>query len=83
MKKAYLVTLTDAEGDRTVFLIDEATYNKIDNDMACEYCEELTLDKNEEYSVMYAKAKDVKEIIRKAEANGYTIADEELDYVHY
>ena len=81
-KKAYLVTLTDADHDRTVYLIDEETYKIIDNDMACD---QPVLEGNEkDYHTCYAKQKDIQKIIKKAEANGYTVElDDELEFIHY
>jgi hypothetical protein len=89
-KKAYLVKLTDADGDVCVFLIDEEASKTIDNDSAVM----IPGDKNgnskvldgdvDSYERWYAGTKDIMEIIKNAQDNGYFVdLNDEFNFVHY
>ncbi len=85
-KKAYLVKLTDATGDVCVFLIDEETANTIDNDKAVMMPgTENVLDGDvDSYERWYAQTKDIMEIVKNAQNNGYFVdLNDELNFVHY
>ena len=90
-KKAYLVKLTDAVGDVCAFLIDENTSKYIDNDLAVDIPgaeapdESKVLDGDiDSYERWYAKSKDINEIIKNAQDNGYVvILKREFNFVHY
>lgn len=90
-QKAYLVKLTDAVGDVCAFLIDEETFKIIDNDLAVSIPgaeapdESKVLDGDvESYERWYAKYKDITEIIKNAQDNGYEVdLDNQLNFVHY
>jgi hypothetical protein len=89
-KKAYLVKLTDASGDICAFLIDEQTFETIDNDSAVmipggENGTSEVLDSNVDlYERWYAETKDIMEIVKNAKDNGYSVdLDKELNFIHY
>lgn len=87
-KKAYLVKLTDADGDVCAFLIDEETANNtnMDNDFAVElpWSEKVLDGNNDLYCRNYAQQKDIMEIIKNAEDNGYFVdLNSEFNFVHY
>jgi hypothetical protein len=85
-RKAYLVKLTDADGDVCAFLIDEETEKYIDNEEAVMIPgTDKVLDGDiDSYERWYAKTKDIIEIIINAQKNGYFVdLNNELDFVHY
>jgi hypothetical protein len=85
-KKAYLVKLTDADGDVCAFLIDEETTKSIDNDEAVMIPgTDKVLDGDiGSYERWYAQTKDIMEIVKNAQDNGYFVdLNDELNFVHY
>jgi len=85
-KKAYLVKLTDADGDVCAFLIDEETAENIDNDIAVSIpgTNQVLDGDSDSYERWYAKIKDINEIIENAKNNGYIVdLDNEFDFIHY
>lgn len=89
-KKAYLVKLTDAVGDVCAFLIDEETSKTIDNDSAVMICgdkngKSKVLDSDvDSYERWYAQTKDIMEIVKNAQDNGYFVdLNDEFNFVHY
>lgn len=85
-KKAYLVKLTDSDGDVCAFLIDEETANTIDNDEAVMIPgSDKVLDGGiDSYERWYAQTKDIMEIVKNAQDNGYFVdLNNELNFVHY
>ena len=90
-QKAYLVKLTDAVGDVCAFLIDEYTSKYIDNNLAISISgaeapdESKVLDGDvKSYERWYAKSKDINEIIKNAQDNGYVVdLNHEFNFVHY
>jgi len=85
-KKAYLVKLTDADGDVCAFLIDEETAKSIDNDDAVMIPgTDKVLDGDiDSYERWYAQTKDIMQIVKNAQDNGYFVdLNDELNFVHY
>ena len=90
-QKAYLVKLIDADGDVCAFLIDENTSKHIDNDLAVAIPGAEAPNKSKVldgdidlYERWYAKPKDIYEIIKNAQNNGYVVdLDNEFVFVHY
>ena len=85
-KNAYLVKLTDADGDICAFLIDGETANTIDNDKAVMIPgTDKVLDGDiNSYERWYAQTKDIMEIVKNARDNGYFVdSNDELNFVHY
>ena len=87
-KKAHLVKLTDADGDVCAFLIDDETANDpyMDNDFAVElpWTDKVLDGNNDLYCREYAQTKDIMEIVKNAQDNGYLVdLDSELNFVHY
>ena len=85
-KNAYLVKLTDADGDICAFLIDEETANTIDNDEAVMIPgTDKVLDGDiNSYERWYAQTKDIMEIVKNAQDNGYFVdLNDEFNFVHY
>jgi len=85
-KKAYLVKLTDATGRVCAFLIDEETATSIDNDEAVMIPgTDKVLDGDvDSYERWYAQTKDIMEIVKNAQDNGYFVdLNDELNFVHY
>ena len=90
-QKAYLVKLTDAAGDVCAFLIDEDTSKYIDNDLAVDIPGAEAPNKSkvldgdiDSYERWYAKSKDINEIIKNAQDNGYVVdLKREFNFIHY
>lgn len=85
-KKAFLVKLTDATGDVCAFLIDDETSKTIDNDSAVMIPgTDKVLDGDiDSYERWYAQTKDIMEIVKNAQDNGYFVdLNDELNFVHY
>jgi hypothetical protein len=85
-KKAYLVKLTDVDGDVCAFLIDDETANSIDNDEAVMIPgTDKVLDGDiDSYERWYAQTKDIMEIVKNAQDNGYFVdLNDELNFIHY
>ena len=85
-KKAYLVKLTDADGDVCAFLIDDETVNTIDNDEAVMIpgTDKILDGDIDSYERWYAQTKDIMEIVKNAQDNGYFVdLNDELNFVHY
>lgn len=85
-KKAFLVKLTDATGDVCAFLIDDETSKTIDNDSAVMMPGTgKVLDGDiDSYERWYAQTKDIMEIVKNAQDNGYFVdLNDELNFVHY
>ncbi len=85
-KNAYLVKLTDARGDICAFLIDGETANTIDNDEAVMIPgTDKVLDGDiNSYERWYAQTKDIMEIVKNAQDNGYFVdLNDEFNFVHY
>jgi|694.fasta_scaffold08291_16 phosphomannomutase len=85
-KNAYLVKLTDADGDICAFLIDGETANTIDNDEAVMIpgTDKVLNGDINSYERWYAQTKDIMEIVKNAQDNGYFVdLNDEFNFVHY
>jgi len=86
IKNTYLVKLTDATGDVCAFLIDEETVKSIDNDIAVNIpgTDKVLDGNNDLYEKWYAESKDIIEVVKNAQDNGYFVdLDKELNFIHY
>jgi len=74
-KQAYLIKLTDADSDVCAFLVDKDTIQNMDNDRAVEipWTNDVLDGNNESYTREYAQTKDIIDIIKNAENNGYFV----------
>jgi hypothetical protein len=84
--KSYLVKLTDADGDVCAFLIDEETSKTIDNDIVAMIpgTDKVLNGDVDSYERWYAQTKDIMEIVKNPENNGYFVdLNDEFNFVHY
>jgi hypothetical protein len=84
--KSYLVKLTDADGDVCAFLIDEETSKTIDNDIVVMIpgTDKVLNGDVDSYERWYAQTKDIMEIVKNPENNGYFVdLNDEFNFVHY
>lgn len=85
-EKAFLVKLTDADGDVCAFLIDEEVAKTIDNDSAVMIPgTDKVLDGDiDSYERWYAQTSDIMDIVKNAKDNGYIVdLDIEFNFVNY